>query len=80
MNIYCSRHYRLTKQGVLRLTDILEPSLRNESHRGNALTPLQKVCLALCYYGGGTFQHTSGSFVKQFIEIVLKTVFCINNV
>ena len=35
-------------------------NLRHESDRGQALTPLQQLCIALNYYGGGMFQRVLG--------------------
>ena len=54
------RHYRLTKRGVLQLTDLLVDHLNFSDDRGSPLTPLQQTCLTLGYLGGGTFQHTAG--------------------
>lgn len=54
------RHYRFTKEGVLKLTDLIEEKLKCQDGRGSPLTPLQQICLVLSYFGGGTFQHTAG--------------------
>jgi hypothetical protein len=39
---------------------MVENDLKLANGRGNPLNPLQRVCLTLCYYGSGSFQHTSG--------------------
>ena len=60
VHFFCfSRNYRLTKRGVLQLTDLLQADLQFGSDRGSPLTPLQQVCLTLAYVGGGTYQHTA---------------------
>lgn len=74
--IFFSRHYRFTKEGVLRLTDLFEPYLRERDARGSPLTPVQRVCLVLSYYGGGHFQHTSGLIAGSKESRMCQQVLC----
>jgi hypothetical protein len=54
------RQYRLTREGVLRLVDLLNHELLFRGNRGRPLSPLQQVCLALTFYASGTLQRTAG--------------------
>jgi hypothetical protein len=54
------RHFRFTKAQVGQLVVMLMPNLRHETDRGNPLTPVQQICIALNHYGGGHFQRISG--------------------
>jgi hypothetical protein len=54
------RHFRFTKDQVGQLVVMLSPDLAHESDRGNPLTPLQQLCIALNHYAGGHFQRISG--------------------
>jgi hypothetical protein len=60
IHLSLSCQYRLTKQGVLHLTDMIGDNLQFRNQRGNPLTPLQQVCLAMTFFASGTFQRTAG--------------------
>jgi hypothetical protein len=53
------RNYRLDKTSVVRLTNMLRPTLQRASYRGRPLTTEQEVCVALLHYAGGQFQRVS---------------------
>ena len=52
------RHYRFDKAGVRRIAGVL--NLERDNDRGRPLTPLQQVCLALNFYGGGHYTRVAG--------------------
>jgi hypothetical protein len=54
------RHFRFDKERVGRLADIIQNHLEFESDRGTPLTPIQQLCVALNFYGGGHFQRIAG--------------------
>ena len=60
IHLSLSRQYRLTKQGVLHLTDMIGDNLQFRNQWGNPLTPLQQVCLTMTFFASGTFQRTAG--------------------
>lgn len=51
-------HFRFNKASVTRLAEILGLGRRN--FRGRPLSPIQQVCIALNFYGGGHFTRVSG--------------------
>jgi hypothetical protein len=53
-------HFRFSKDQVAELVQMLLPHLRHETERGNPLTPVQQLCAALNYFGGGQFQRITG--------------------
>jgi hypothetical protein len=54
------RHFRFDTDNVRRLVDMLQPNLDIDSDRGIPLSPIQQLCLALNFYGGGHFQQIAG--------------------
>ena len=54
------RHFRLTKNSVTRLCDMLEEDLSFESNRGMPISPIVQICITLNHYAGGHFQRISG--------------------
>ena len=54
------RNFRLTKDTVTGLVELMENDLINVSNRGKPLTPLQKICLTLSFLSNGSFMYTSG--------------------
>ena len=54
------RHFRFSKQSVERIADMLGEDLEFDTNRGEPLSPVQQVCLALHHYGGGQFQRVTG--------------------
>ena len=54
------RHFRFSKQSVERIAEMLGEDLEFDTNRGEPLSPVQQVCLALHHYGGGQFQRVTG--------------------
>lgn len=54
------RHFRFNKQTVERIADMLEEDLKFDTNRGDPLSPVQQVCVALHHFGGGQFQRVTG--------------------
>lgn len=53
------RHFRFTKETFAKIVQMLEPDLLLDP-RGDPLSPVQQVCVALHTYGGGHYQRVSG--------------------
>jgi hypothetical protein len=51
-------HYRFDKVGVRRIAGVL--NLDRDNDRGKPLSPVQQVCLALNFYGGGHYTRVAG--------------------
>jgi hypothetical protein len=62
--LFCDRefvqHFRMSKNQLSELADLLNQFLAFDTQRGNPLPPIMQVCLALNHYAGGHFQRTSG--------------------
>ena len=54
------RHFRLSKDSVTRLCDMLEEDLSFGSNRGMPISPIVQICITLNHYAGGHFQRISG--------------------
>ena len=54
------RHFRLTKNSVTRLCDLLEEDLSFDTNRGMPISPIVQLCITLNHYAGGHFQRISG--------------------
>jgi hypothetical protein len=52
--------FLISKESVERLADMIEPDLMFDNNRGQPLSPIQQVCIALHHYTGGQFQRVSG--------------------
>ncbi|CAJ1061262.1 putative nuclease HARBI1 [Xyrichtys novacula] len=52
--------YRFSFEGLLYLSELLEPYVANVTHRSRALTVPQTVCLALRFFATGTFMYAVG--------------------
>ncbi len=53
------KNFRYSKEHALRLLHMLHADLSHEDGRGDSLTPLQQLCIALNYYGGGMYQRVA---------------------
>lgn len=53
-------HFRFTKVGVRRITNMLLPFLMRNNEKGNPLSPFNQVCIALLQLSGACFQRTTG--------------------
>ena len=51
--------FRFTKETFAKIVQMLEPDLLLDP-RGDPLSPVQQVCVALHTYGGGHYQRVSG--------------------
>ena len=54
------RHFRLSKNSVTRLCDMLEDDLRFDTNRGMPISPIVQICITLNHYGGGHYQRITG--------------------
>ena len=54
------RHFRLSKNSVTRLCDMLEDDLRFDTNRGMPISPIVQICITLNHYGGGHYQCITG--------------------
>ena len=54
------RHFRFTKHTVERIAEMLREDLEFGTNRGEPLSPVQQVCVALHHFGGGQFQRVTG--------------------
>jgi hypothetical protein len=51
-------HYRFDKESVVRLAGLL--NLGRQNDRGRPLSPVQQLCVALNFYGGGHYTRVAG--------------------
>ena len=51
------RHFRFTKQHVLKLTELIAEDLISDTNRGLPIDPVLQVTIALNHYAGGHFQR-----------------------
>ena len=49
-------YYRFSRDGVMRVIDILEPHLRNVTQRSHAIDPLVQIFVALRFYATGVWR------------------------
>jgi len=54
------QHFRLSKETVYRLVNLLLDDISFPNQRGRPLSPIQQVCLTLNTWAGGNFQRISG--------------------
>ena len=57
--------FRFSKNGVTRLTDLLKESLMHKSNQGVPFNPVQVVCCALDYLGGGALPADTGCMFRR---------------
>lgn len=83
--MFSRKQYRFSKEGILKLTDLIKPDLAFEDGRGSPLSPLQQVCLAMTYFASDTPQRSAGYIagvkstcanvtLKRFVEAVCHLV------
>ena len=53
-------HFRFTKDGVRRITNMLLPFLSRQNEKGSPLSPFNQVAIALLQLSGACFQRTTG--------------------
>ena len=81
MCFFFRKQYRFSKEGIIKLTDLIEPELAFVDGRGSPLSPLQQVCLSMTYFASDTPQRSAGyiagvkstcanTTVKRFVEAV----------
>ena len=61
------KFYRLSKQTVIELAQIVTPLLEKPNNRGLPLSPLQCICLTLSFLGSAAFQRITGRLIGKFI-------------
>ena len=77
------KQYRFSKDGIIRLTSLIDAELAFGDERGSPLSPLQQVCLAMTYFASDTPQRSAGyiagvkstcanATVKRFVEAVCR--------
>ena len=54
------RRFRMTKDNVLRLSNLIKHHLEKENNRGHPLLPLQQLLLCLHHLGSASFQRATG--------------------
>lgn len=52
--------FRLRKESVIRLANILQTDLEHETMRGRPLAPMQQILITLRFYATGSFQRVVG--------------------
>ncbi|XP_019217520.2 putative nuclease HARBI1 [Oreochromis niloticus] len=52
--------YRFSREGIIYLTNLLDPYVKSSTHRSWALTTAQTVCIALRFFASGTFLYAVG--------------------
>lgn len=52
--------YRFSREGIIYLTNLLDPYDKSSTHRSRALTTAQTVCIALRFFASGTFLYAVG--------------------
>lgn len=67
---YLIAEYRLNRQLILELCEILRPKLARSTNRGNALSVEEQVLLCLKLLASGSFQNTA----KDYINVAQPTV------
>ncbi len=81
-NSYYRAHFRFTKQNLLRVVDLVHDDLARPDDRGQPLSPLQQVALALAFYASDSFLRIAGRMMgvkKNCAHVTVKevtNVFC----
>uniref|UniRef100_A0A3B4GY45 DDE Tnp4 domain-containing protein n=1 Tax=Pundamilia nyererei TaxID=303518 RepID=A0A3B4GY45_9CICH len=52
--------YRFSREGIIYLTNLLDPYVKSSTHHSRALTTAQTVCIALRFFASGTFLYAVG--------------------
>ena len=52
--------YRFSRPSIVFLCSLLEPHIQKKTHRSQALTTVQSVCIALRFFACGTFLYSVG--------------------
>lgn len=52
--------YRLSRQLIMALYDLIGPNIEPETHRSHAIPGMLKIFVALRYYASGSFQNVMG--------------------
>ena len=52
--------YRFSRQGIMKITDVIAPDIEHPTKRNCALLPYQQVLIARQYYATGTFHLVAG--------------------
>ncbi|XP_039454374.1 putative nuclease HARBI1 [Oreochromis aureus] len=52
--------YRFSREGIIYLTNLLDPYVKSSTHRSRALTTAQTVCISLRFFASGTFLYAVG--------------------
>ena len=66
--------FRLRKDSVSDLANILDKDLKHQTRRGLALTPMQQVLIALRFYATGTFQRVIGDLFGVSVFAACKVI------
>ena len=53
------KYYRFTRNGVMRVIDLLEPRLQNQTQRSHAIDPRVQIFVALRFYATGDFYSST---------------------
>lgn len=72
-------YYRFNREGLEFLLDLLNPVLEVTSARGRPLPADVKLCIALRFYGCGTFQKVVGDSLNGSQSTVSRVVECVTN-
>lgn len=59
------KFYRLSKQTVIELAQLVSPLLDKPNNRGLPLNPLQCVCLTLSFLASAAFQRITGRLMGK---------------
>ena len=65
------KFYRLSKQTVIELAQIVSPLLEKPNNRGLPLNPLQCVCLTLSFLASAAFQRITGRLIGKQTKFLL---------
>ncbi|XP_063050043.1 putative nuclease HARBI1 [Engraulis encrasicolus] len=57
---YLYGRYRFSQQGLVYLTNLLDPYIAKYTRRSRALSSVQSVCIGLRFFASGTFLYTIG--------------------
>lgn len=57
---YLYGRYRFSRQGLVYLTNLLDPYIAKYTRRSRALSSVQSVCIGLRFFASGTFLYTIG--------------------
>ena len=68
---YLWERYRFSRPSIVYICSLLEPHIRKRTHRSQALTTVQSICIALRFFACGTFLYIVGD-----AERLLKATVC----